>query len=112
MKLGLVVHYEKEELIPIGEVTLKIFLAQLCPFFDLEFLCRRGAKTWTFCNISVVTEDIYLKLGLVVHYEKGTHTNRGGNPQNIFGTVMPLLDLEFLLKNGFTAISQELMDEF
>ena len=32
---------------------------------------RRRAKTWTFCNISVITEDIYLKLGLVVHYEKG-----------------------------------------
>ena len=32
---------------------------------------RRCAKTWTFCNISVITEDIYLKLGLVDHYEKG-----------------------------------------
>ena len=30
----------KGELIPIGEVTLKIFLAQLCPFFDLEFLLK------------------------------------------------------------------------
>ena len=28
-------------------------------------------KLGTFCNISVITEDIYLKLGLVVHYEKG-----------------------------------------
>ena len=44
--------------------------------------------------------------------KRGTHTNRGGNPQNIFGTVMTLFRLEFLLKNGFTAISQELMDEF
>ena len=25
--------------------------------------------------------------------ERGTHTNRGGNPQNIFGTVMPLFRL-------------------
>ena len=32
---------------------------------------RRRAKTWTFCNIFVITLDIYLKLGLVVHYEKG-----------------------------------------
>ena len=30
----------KGELIPIGEVTLKLFLAQLCPFFDLEFLLK------------------------------------------------------------------------
>ena len=43
--------------------------------------------------------------------QRVTHTNRGGNPQNIFGTVMPFFDLGFLLKNGFTAISQELMDE-
>ena len=32
---------------------------------------RSRTKTWTFCNISVITEDIYLKLGLVVHIEKG-----------------------------------------
>ena len=38
------------------------------PLFRLS---RCGAKTWTFCNISVITEDIYLKLELVVHYEKG-----------------------------------------
>ena len=25
--------------------------------------------------------------------ERGTHTNRGGNPQNIFGTFMPLFRL-------------------
>ena len=31
---------------------------------------RGGAKTWTFCNISVITEDVCLKLGQVVHYEK------------------------------------------
>ena len=29
---------------------------------------RRRAKTLTFSNISVITEDIYLKLRLVVHY--------------------------------------------
>ena len=44
--------------------------------------------------------------------KRGTHTNRGGNPQNILVQLCPFFDLEFLLKNGFTAISQELMDEF
>ena len=29
------------------------------------------AKTLTFSNISVITEDIYLKLRVVVHYQKG-----------------------------------------
>ena len=28
------------------------------------------AKTMTFCNISVITEAIYLKLGVCVHYPK------------------------------------------
>ena len=32
---------------------------------------RRCAKTLTFSYISVITEDIYLKLRLVVHYQKG-----------------------------------------
>ena len=41
---------------------------------------RRRAKTLTFSNISVITEDIYLKLRVVVHYQRGTHTSKGGNP--------------------------------
>ena len=52
----------KGELIPVGEVILHFFLSKLCPFFDLEFS--------TFSNISVITEDIYLKLIVVVHYQK------------------------------------------
>ena len=60
-----------------------------------------GAKTWTFCNISVITEDIYLKLGLVVIMKRGTHTNRGGNPQKIFGTVMPLFRLRIFVEKWF-----------
>ena len=32
---------------------------------------RRHAKTLTFYNISVITEDIYLKLTVFVHYQKG-----------------------------------------
>ena len=31
----------------------------------------RRAKTLTFSNISVITEDIYLKLRVVIHYKKG-----------------------------------------
>ena len=32
---------------------------------------RRRANTLTFSNISVITEDIYMKLRVVVHYQKG-----------------------------------------
>ena len=39
---------------------------------------RRHAKTLTFSNISVITEDIYLKLRIVVHYQsKGESTPVG-----------------------------------
>ena len=32
---------------------------------------QRRAKTLTFYNISIITEDIYLKLRIIVHYQKG-----------------------------------------
>ena len=34
-------------------------------------IVQRRAKTLTFFIISVITEDIYLKLRIVVHYQKG-----------------------------------------
>ena len=57
--------------------------ASVCVDFEVQFLARlwktaevlsqpwyrRHAKTLTFFNISVITEDIYLKLRLVVHYQ-------------------------------------------
>ena len=46
-------------------------------------------------NISVITEDIYLKLRVVVHYQEGTHTSRGGNPSFILTKLCPFFDLEF-----------------
>ena len=48
-----------------------------------------GAKTLTFSNTSVITEDIYLKLKLVVNYQRGAHTSGGGNPQFFFDIDMP-----------------------
>ena len=30
--------------------------------------CHHGAETLTFCNVSVISEDIYLKLGVCVYY--------------------------------------------
>ena len=38
---------------------------------------RRCVKTLTFSNISVITEDIYLKHGIVVHYQKGNPYEQG-----------------------------------
>ena len=73
---------------PLGPLVF----TKLCPFFDLEFSCNHcfqrkrrciviapaaaaaaaaSCKTLTFSNISVITEDIYLKLRTVVHYQKG-----------------------------------------
>ena len=45
-------------------------------------------------NISVSTEDIYLKLRVVVRYQKGTHTSRGGNPP-FLSKLCPFFDLKF-----------------
>ena len=50
-------------------------------------------KTLTFSNISVITEDIYLKLRVGVHYQKGTHTSIFFH---FFLTKLcPFFDLEF-----------------
>ena len=42
------------------------------------------AKTLTASIISVITEDIYLKLRIVVTIKWGTHTSRGDNPPFFF----------------------------
>ena len=39
--------------------------------FRLRIFVLSSGKNLDICNISVITEDIYLKLGLVGHYEKG-----------------------------------------
>ena len=51
-------------------------------------------KLLTFSNISVITEDIYLKLRVLFTIKRGTHTKRGGNPP-FFGQLCPFFDLEF-----------------
>ena len=46
-------------------------------------------------NISVITEDIYLKLRVVVHYQKENDTSRKGNPLFFWTKLCPFFDLEF-----------------
>ena len=52
-------------------------------------------KLVTLSYISVITEDIYLKLRVVFTIKMGTHTSMGGNPPIYIDKVMPLFDLEF-----------------
>ena len=52
--------------------------------------CRSCAKTLTFCNISVVTEDIYLKLGVCVHYPKSNLYYQGRQFKMYLYRIMPL----------------------
>ena len=47
------------------------------------------AKTLTASIISVITEDIYLKLRIVVTIKRGTHTSRGDNPPFFFKSYAP-----------------------
>ena len=65
-----------------------------CPWLFSEKnveVWRGHAKTLTFFNISVITEDVYryLKLTLIITIKKGTHSSRGGDPQNFFHMIMP-----------------------
>ena len=52
--------------------------------------CCRSAKTVTFCNVSIITEDIYLKFGVCIHYQsilsilRAIHTIKGDNSKCIF----------------------------
>ena len=48
----------------------------------------------TFSNISVIPEDIYLKLRIVV-IKRGIHTGRGGNPPIFLTKLCPFFDLQF-----------------
>ena len=53
-------------------------------------IVRRRGKTLKFSNVSVITEDIYLKFRIVVYYQKkGTHTSWGGNPPFFFTKLCP-----------------------
>ena len=47
------------------------------------------AKTLTASIISVITEDIYLKLRIVVTIKRGTHTSRGDNPPFFLKSYAP-----------------------
>ena len=57
---------------------------------DVVVVVQCCAKTLTFSNISVITEDIYLKLRVVVHYQKGEPTPVGEGIFQFFDRVMPL----------------------
>ena len=47
-------------------------------YLNFQLGCfRRPAKTLKFCNISVITEDVYVKLGICVHYPKSNPYDQG-----------------------------------
>ena len=46
-------------------------------------------------KIQVSDLSIYLKLAQVVYYQKGHHSTRPGNHENISNSVMPLILLQY-----------------
>ena len=90
-------------------------------FFEAsQFLARLfSKKTTRYCHSSgVVCVVVMQKLGHFVIslsllkiftsnsdqlfiMKRGTHTDRGGNPQNIFGTVMSLFGLRIFVEKWF-----------
>ena len=66
MKLGTCVHHPKS--IPRYQRRLfKMHSFRVNPVFDFK---KEKKKTLAFCNISAITKDIYLKLGVCVRYTK------------------------------------------
>ena len=70
------VHLKSPEKVKFGRYFL--FLDRLFLKKTLRYCHRPGViggggvrKLWHFSNISVITEDIYLKLRIIVHYQKG-----------------------------------------
>ena len=61
-------------------------------------LCRHHARTVTFCNISAITEDVYLKLGACIHYPKSNPYYQGRQFKMLFffQNYAPFFDVDFL----------------
>ena len=60
--------------------------------YPLRRRYRRRAKTLTFCNISVIAEDIYLKLGVCVSSKGGHHGTAPNRPiMPSSGQIRPIL---------------------
>ena len=67
------------------------FFSELCPFFNWE--------KKTFFNIPVITEDIYLKLGVCVHYPESNPYYQGRQFKMHFFFLQnnsPFFSLDFL----------------
>ena len=61
-------------------------------------LTSSSCKVWTLCNISVITEDIYLKLGVSVTIQRVIHTIMGDNSKFIFSqNYAPFSTYNFIL---------------
>ena len=55
------------------------------------------AKTLTFLIISVITEDIYLKLGVCVHYPESNPYYQGRSFKMYFFRIMPLFCIRIFI---------------
>ena len=76
----------KQKDVPAQEVLLQYFILTEI-FLDFKYRYSLGIvvvsggsgmkKTLTFCNISVITEDIFLKLRICLHYPKSNSNYQG-----------------------------------
>ena len=56
---------------PASTVTMLFIYLFLAQLFSKKASSSASCENLTFSNISDITEDIYLKLRIVVHYQKG-----------------------------------------
>ena len=74
----------KEQSIISRETIKKFFFSELCLFFNLE-------KLKHFVIISVIAEDIYLKVRVCVHYPKSNPHDQGKIQNMFFSELCPFL---------------------
>ena len=87
------------------------FLSFKSATLDSKVSCRRtlprkrqriqslssSCKNLTFCNISLNTEDVFLKLEYVFTIQRAIHTRKGDSSRCIFFRIMPLFRLRLII---------------
>ena len=73
----------------------RLFSEVICYHLAVIIVRRFCAKTVSFCNISVITKEIYLKLRPCVHYSKSNPYYQGRQFKMHFYELCPFFTLDF-----------------
>ena len=90
--------WEKNKVLVTSIFSLVVFCENLRYCYSRVVVIGAVQKL-TFCNVSVITEDIYLKLSICVCYQITIHTIKEDNTKCFFffSELNPFFDLDFLI---------------